>query len=105
MSWLYRPGKAVICSVTARVWRKLRRGLLRHTRAECPAWGGLTLQAIFEPTDLLAQAHGWSEVVSFVTAPLSGPDSTVSFLAMADMGQVSSLLSLSSHVLPMLTDA
>jgi hypothetical protein len=34
-----------------------------------------------------AQEHGWSEEASFVTPPPVGPESSVSMLAIADMGQ------------------
>lgn len=36
---------------------------------------------------MFAQEHGWSDEASFVTPPAVGPHSSVSMLAIADMGQ------------------
>ena len=53
-------------------------------------WATLKLErSRLEPSGgSCGQAHGWSTVSSFVTPPLTGPLSTVSFFAIADMGQV-----------------
>ena len=63
----------------------------RHRHApctrSCTACGGPQPHHTSCASVIFAQEHGWSEEASFVTPPPVGPHSSVSMLAIADMGQ------------------